>query len=125
MKKQTSKYIKVIGSCHCGHTTYEIDGNMTKKSYCACSACQKSTGSDKAAYITVDASSLRFTGREPATFKNEGGKDCDEYGFWRYCPDCGSRILWQPNEGDQRDVLAGTLSNISIFTDDLHEYFTK
>ncbi len=125
MQNQTSKHIKVIGSCHCGHTTYTIDGNMTKKSYCSCRACQKATGSDRAAFITVDADSLKFTGREPATYKNENGVECDEYGFWLYCPDCGSRILWQPNEGSQRDVLAGTLANISIFTDDLHEFFSK
>lgn len=107
--------IQVNGSCHCGVTSYAIDGEMIKKSHCACPACQKATGSDKAAFITVDASSLTFTGKEPASFKKQGGVDCDKYGYWLYCADCGSRILWQPNEGDQRDILAGTLADITIF----------
>ena len=112
-----TKHINTTGSCHCGNTTYSIDGEVTNIGYCDCPACQKATGSDKAAFVTVDASSLTFTSQQPTIFKNEGGVDCDAEGSWMYCPDCGSRILWKPDDGDQRDILAGTLADISIFTE--------
>ena len=113
-----SKHITVTGGCHCGVTSYRIDGEIIKKSHCQCEACQKATGSDRVGFLTVDAASLEFTGKKPAEFKNvveDGIDNCDANGFWLYCAECGSRILWQPTQGDQRDILAGTLDDISVF----------
>lgn len=112
-----TKHINVTGSCHCGETSYAIDGEIIKTSHCQCEACQKATGSDRVGFLTINAESLKFTGKKPAFFNKiveEGVDNCDAHGFWLYCAECGSRILWQPTHGDQRDILVGTLDDMTI-----------
>jgi hypothetical protein len=39
----------------------------------------------------------------------------DHHGSSRFCKDCGRNLFWVPDQGDQVDVLAGALDDVSVF----------
>lgn len=107
--------IHTSGSCHCGEIEYTIDGPMLKQSYCDCAACRKATGALKVPFVTVRQASLTVTKGEPSTVRGSTDGGCDQHGSWRFCPACGTNLFWVPDEGDQIDVLAGALDDVSLF----------
>jgi hypothetical protein len=115
-QKATSDVTTILtsGSCHCGEVEYTIDGPMLKQSYCDCAACRKATGALRVPFVTVPQDSLAVKGTL-ATVRGHTDGGCDQHGSWRFCPTCGTNLFWMPDEGDQVDVLAGALDDVSLF----------
>jgi hypothetical protein len=107
--------IHTSGGCHCGEIEYRIDGPMLKQSYCDCAACRKATGALSVPFVTVPQDSLTFVKGTLATVRGHTDGGCDQHGSWRFCPACGTNLFWMPDEGNQVDVLAGTLDDVSLF----------
>lgn len=106
---------RLTGQCHCGHIQYEAEGPVVKSSYCECSGCRRATGTLKAPFVTVRRAGLTVTAGELAQFKAASGEACDAYGVWHFCPQCGSPVFWKGHQGDEVDLFAGTLNDISVF----------
>lgn len=106
--------VKITGQCHCGEITYEAQGPIIKSSQCDCAACQAATGTFAAPVLTVLRANYSVTKGQPAVFKAESGEDCDAYGTWQFCPNCGTQLYWLGNEGDELDIYAGTLHDKSL-----------
>jgi hypothetical protein len=105
----------IKGQCHCGYIKYEAQGPVVKCSYCDCRGCQKATGTFKAPFVTVLREGFRIIGAEPTKFRAESGDRCDAHGTWNFCPKCGTQIFWKGNQGNELDLFAGTLDNMSLF----------
>jgi hypothetical protein len=107
--------VHTSGSCHCGEIEYTIDGPILKQSYCDCAACRKATGTLRVPFITVHQASLTIDKGEPSAVRGSTDGACDQHGSWRFCGHCGTNLFWVPDQGDQVDVLAGALDDVSVF----------
>jgi hypothetical protein len=113
--ESSANVVRTTGSCHCGEITYTVDGPILKQSYCDCAACHKATGTLRVPWITVQQASLTIDKGEPSTVRGATAGGCDRHGSWRFCRNCGTNLFWMPDHGDQVDVLAGTLDDVSLF----------
>jgi hypothetical protein len=104
----------LTGRCHCGQITYEAQGPIVNQSYCDCQGCKRATGALRVPFVTVLRKNLKITG-EPKTFRSQSGAKCDAHGVWLFCPNCGTHLFWQNNEGDHMDIFVGTLDDPTIF----------
>ncbi|MBN1875614.1 MAG: GFA family protein [Anaerolineae bacterium] len=109
------KTIQTSGSCHCGKVEYTVSGSILGQSYCDCKACQKATGTLKVPFITVSRDSFSLTQGELSIVHGSTGVKCDNYGVWYHCPECGTNLYWAPHQGEQIDILVGTLDDVSVF----------
>jgi len=110
-----AKVIETSGSCHCGKVEFTVNGPILGQSYCDCKACQKATGTLKVPFITVSKDSLTIDKGDLSIAHGSTGVKCDNNGFWQHCPECGTKIYWVPHQGDQIDILVGTLDDTSVF----------
>lgn len=106
----------ITGQCHCGYVQYEAQGPIIKSSYCDCLGCQRATGTLKAPFVTILRDNLKVTGSQPSEFRPLTGDRCDEFGAYHFCPRCGTQIYWKGHEGNELDLFAGTLDDVSLFT---------
>ncbi len=105
----------IKGQCHCGYIKYEAGGPVIKCSYCDCSGCRRATGTLKAPFVTVSRDGFRIADHKPSEFRAESGEKCDAHGSWSFCPKCGTQLFWKGNQGNELDLFAGTLDDISVF----------
>ena len=106
---------QMTGQCHCGNIKYKARGPIVRCSYCDCGGCQKATGTLKAPFVTVERQGFVITVGEPASFRAESGAKCDGHGVWNFCPKCGTQVFWKGHEGNELDIFAGTLDDITVF----------
>jgi hypothetical protein len=106
---------RVSGQCHCGHVKYEAQAPIVKCSYCDCPGCRKATGALKAPFVTVRRTRFKIVAGEPTEFRAASGVKCDAHGTWHFCPRCGTHVFWKGNRGNEIDIFAGTLDDISVF----------
>ena len=97
--------MKVHGSCHCGHVSFEADADPEKVSVCHCTDCQASTGSAFRTNVPVPGNAFRMLSGEPTIYI----KRTAESGNPRaqaFCPKCGSPIYsTTPGEGRQASYM--------------------
>jgi hypothetical protein len=105
----------MTGQCHCGQIQYETTGAVVKCSTCDCRGCQRATGTLAAPFVTVKRADFRVTAGEPASFRPASGDMCDQHGVWHFCRDCGTPLYWLGHHGDEIDLFAGSLDDISVF----------
>ncbi|MBB3065000.1 GFA family protein [Limibacillus halophilus] len=98
----------VTGGCLCGAVRYKAEAFLKSAYYCHCKNCQKSSGQPAEIGVPIKAGTLEFTG-EPPKFHSSS-----EYGERGFCPHCGSRLLWRPQNGENEwaiSVNVGSLDN--------------
>jgi hypothetical protein len=103
--------MKVHGSCHCGHVSFEADADAEKVGLCHCTDCQTSTGSAFRTNVPVPGNAFRMISGEPTIYI----KTTAESGNPRaqaFCPKCGTSIYsTTPGDGPKASymVRVGTL----------------
>ncbi len=105
----------IAGRCHCGQIKYEARGPVVRSSYCDCPGCKRATGTLKAPFVTVPSEGFKVTAGDPAQFRAASGEGCDANGTWYFCSRCGTQVFWKGDRGDEIDIFAGTLDDVSIF----------
>ena len=113
MQRRADK--SIAGRCHCGHITYEAEGPVVKSSYCDCRGCQRATGTFKVPFVSVRRAGFKVTAGKPSEFRAKSGVKCDAGGIWYFCSRCGTQVFWKGDRGDEIDIFAGTLDDVSIF----------
>ena len=56
--------MKIDGSCHCGHVTFEADADPETTTVCNCTDCQTMSGAPLRAVIVTPARDVRTTVRQ-------------------------------------------------------------
>jgi len=112
------------GSCLCGGVRYRVDGPLTDVGACHCTQCRKTTGHYFAA-TTCARSALSF--ESDGTLAWYQSSSFARRGF---CSRCGSSLFWERIDGDEIDILAGTLDPPTglkmvdhIFVDNKGDYY--
>jgi len=105
----------ITGQCHCGHVKYRVQGRVIKCSYCDCAGCRRATGTLKAPFVTVRRSDFTITAGEPSCFRSTSKAKCDCHGDWYFCPRCGTQVFWKGHKGNELDIFAGTLDDVTLF----------
>lgn len=95
----------IQGSCLCGDIAYEIDGDLQGMSYCHCSYCRKSHGTNFGTYASVYRAAVRWTKGE-ARIQSYQSSPALSRGF---CPRCGAAICVTPVDGDKLYFPVGNL----------------
>jgi hypothetical protein len=94
----------IRGSCLCGATTFEIDGDLTPGTFCHCGQCRRQT-SHVYASTHIPQASLRMT--NDADLRWFEATPAAKRGF---CGACGSLLFWNPRYEDKISVSLGALS---------------
>jgi hypothetical protein len=82
-----------LASCVCGRLRVTCSGKPAKISLCHCLACQKRTGSIYGIAAFFERSRVRVDGGT-RSFSRQS-----DSGFpvvFRFCPECGSTVFWEP-----------------------------
>ncbi|MGH6768577.1 MAG: GFA family protein [Xanthobacteraceae bacterium] len=93
--------MRIDGSCHCGHITFQGEADPEKAWVCHCTDCQAGTGSAFRINVPVAGKDFKMLTGTPTTYV----KHTAESGTPRaqaFCPKCGSPIYsTTPGEGTQ------------------------
>jgi hypothetical protein len=92
-------------SCACGGLRIRLRGDPDYVSSCACQQCQRRTGSafGVTAFFSVDQ--VVAAEGEPVVFRRIG--ESGNPLLFRFCPDCGSTVWWEPVARPGRVAVAG------------------
>jgi hypothetical protein len=82
--------MRVDGSCHCGHITYEAEIDPADVGVCHCTDCQQLTGSAFSTYVYASRAGFRLLGGKPKIYVKTGSSGAKR--AQAFCPECGSRI---------------------------------
>jgi len=92
--------MKIDGSCHCGHVTYEAEIDPERVSICHCTDCQMLTGSAYRVTAPTPAANVRLTGNPPKLYTKTGDNGRKRLQY--FCPECGSP-LFTAGEGEDAE----------------------
>jgi len=81
-----------IASCCCGGLRLTCEGEPVRISVCHCPECQRRTGSAFGYQARFPDAAVTLEGRDAQWVRHVD--DGDEVRF-RFCPVCGSTVLWQ------------------------------
>ena len=110
---------KIVGGCLCGGIRYTSDAAPALTAVCHCKSCQKQTSSAFSILVAIPKGSLKIEGAELVAFRGVG--ETGEPVTRRFCPDCGSSIVYDVGATPGLDwVRAGTLDDPSWFTPQMH-----
>jgi hypothetical protein len=82
---------KESGGCRCGAIRFEAFGEPRNCWYCHCADCRGYSGAPVMVWVGYENSQIRFTKGKPKVYESSPGIK------WGFCPDCGSRLLWEAN----------------------------
>jgi len=101
----------IKGGCLCGKVHYSSNAEPAFTGICHCTSCQKQGGGAFAVVVGVPSASLTVEG----TTKTYTGKgDSGGTVASRFCPECGSTIVSEPQAFAGMAILrAGTLDDTS------------
>jgi hypothetical protein len=102
------------GGCACGAVRYEVDGALTKVTYCHCSKCRRWHG-HVGAYTAVDRPGFRLT--EQRGLKWHAVSSTVRRGF---CQECGSSLLFDEDDASKMSICPGTLDAPTGLTSKAH-----
>ena len=120
MSDNKSLQLPIDGGCQCGHVRYQVVEKPLGLIVCHCTECQRQSGSAFGMSLAARSSALRL--RSGALKKFEVKCDSGRMKSCFFCPDCGTRIYHQTENGIS--VKAGTLDDRSWLKPDAH-YWTK
>ncbi len=80
------------GGCACGQLRFEIKGVSIGAAACHCSACQKRTGSAFGVGCFFKLDSMEIIAGEYACYERIA--DSNRSVTYRFCPQCGSSVMW-------------------------------
>jgi hypothetical protein len=110
---------KVTGGCLCGRIRYEAEVFLKNGYICHCTICQKSTGQPAEITVLIKPGTLRYLQGEPKYYPSS------LFGKRGFCPDCGSRLVWQaidPEDDWSTNLTVGSLDNPSEARVTCHMY---
>ncbi len=120
-----AKPVKLTGQCLCGAVRFEATGPFRPISYCHCRQCARWTGHLVAA-TSVTPDRFALTAGE-AALKWYAASSEAKRGF---CGECGSSLLWKPEDGSRISICAGALdpptgirATHHIFVADKSDYY--
>ena len=111
MAKQADK---ITGGCLCQNLRYEIDKPPFEAGYCHCDMCKKALGGLFGAWVFVKPSDFRFIKGELHWYQSTKRV---KRGF---CTNCGSPMIFQPNDVDIVTIWMGTLDDPAAFEPEAH-----
>jgi hypothetical protein len=120
MSDDKSFKLPIDGGCQCGHVRYQVVEKPLGLFICHCTECQRQSGS--AFGMSLGARNGALVLRSGALKKFEVKCDSGRIKSCYFCPDCGTRIYHQTENGIS--VKAGTLDDTSWMRPDAH-YWTK
>ena len=82
--------MKVDGSCHCGHITYEAEIDPADVGLCHCTDCQQLTGTAFTTYVYASGDRFKLLSGTPKIYVKTGSSGSKR--AQAFCPECGSRI---------------------------------
>ena len=95
------------GGCQCGGVRYECDAEPLALYVCHCTECRHQSASAFGMSLTMPAGTIRVTQGTPkfwTRLANSGrGVRC------AFCPECGSRLWHEPEQGSYLTIKAGSL----------------
>lgn len=100
MNRGQGVLMKIDGSCHCGHITYEAEVDPEQVEICHCTDCQKLSGSAFRIVVPVAADCFRLLTGAPKLYTKiaeSGNKRLQAF-----CPTCGSSIYSSAASADPR-----------------------
>jgi hypothetical protein len=104
--------LKIQGGCLCGAIRYRSDAEPLMTAVCNCKNCQRQSGSALSVIVALPRGALIMEGAEPASYRDTGASGLAI--IRRFCANCGSPILSEPERTPTRDWLkAGTLDDTS------------
>lgn len=80
------------GGCLCGQFRYRVTAASLDGSYCHCRMCQRSAGAPLQASAEFPAEAFEVIAGSLKTYRSSARAQR------RFCPDCGSQILFEPAE---------------------------
>jgi len=91
------------GSCLCGSTTFEIDGDLAPGTICHCGQCRRQTSH---VYVSTHIPRANLKMTRDTDLRWYAASNKAERGF---CSACGSVLFWSPNDQDKISVSLGAL----------------
>jgi hypothetical protein len=120
MADDKSFKLPIDGGCQCGHVRYQVVEKPFGLAVCHCTECQRQSGS--AFGMSLGARNGALVLRSGTLKKFEVKCDSGRTKSCFFCPECGTRIYHQTENGIS--VKAGTLDDTSWLKPDAH-YWTK
>lgn len=90
---------QLTGRCMCGSIRFQIDAEPDFSFICACTQCQKITGTGHAPQFAVPADSVSLSGQLTFYEQNVDNGNVVSNGF---CPTCGNPILKKTSSNPER-----------------------
>lgn len=82
-----------LARCHCGALEVACEGEPRKVSLCHCEQCQRRTGSAFSVAVFYAREQVAVRGTTASFMRpSASGFEVD----FRFCPACGSNLLWYP-----------------------------
>ncbi len=97
---------RVTGGCLCGRIRYQAEVFLHNGYICHCTVCRRSTGQPAEITVLIKAGTLTYLNEEPKYFSSSS------HGKRGFCPECGSRIVWQalsPEDDWLTNITVGSL----------------
>jgi hypothetical protein len=80
-------------ACACGQLSIEVEGDPPFEAICACSQCQKRTGSSFGVSAYFDDAQIVAISGEATSFTR--GADSGRHIEANFCPRCGTTLYWR------------------------------
>ncbi|MFZ0017181.1 MAG: GFA family protein [Acetobacteraceae bacterium] len=103
---------RITGGCLCGAVKYSTDAEAMRTVVCHCTTCQRHIGSAFATLVAFPAGSIAVSGTLK-TYTEPGGMSGEPF-HRRFCPDCGTPIIYEREGGERTLIAAGTLDDRTI-----------
>src|SRR6476660_7424625 len=100
---------RMTGRCLCGQTSFTADGEPVRMAACHCKTCQRHLGTAFSEVIIMPRESVAVTG-VLSTYTQAGGTSGEPF-HRRFCPGCGTPMLWEREGSPRVIILAGTLDD--------------
>lgn len=106
------------GSCFCGQTTWEFDGDPSWGCYCHCDDCRRNCSAPIVAWLGVTKDQFRWTGQDPKTLESSKGV------YRHFCDTCGSPMAFVADHyPDTVNLYAASLDDPKQFIPTFHVNF--
>ncbi|MEO1564299.1 MAG: GFA family protein [Pseudomonadota bacterium] len=101
------EHMQRVAACGCGEISITVIGPPVFSAICACTNCQKRTGSAFGMSAYYDRDKVLKTEGQPTVFRYTSNKD--RFLDFRFCPTCGSTVWWEVEFMPDKIGVAGIL----------------